>query len=175
MCHEYDAVAPYDDKAIQPASIDLKLGTSFRVFSEVNYSEVGSIFATTIDLADYRDHSKKRTVPVGRSLIIMPGEFLLGSTLEKLRIPDQIAMYLDGKSSIGRLGLSVHVTAGYFDPGFEGVGTLELVNFGPYPIRLRPGLFICQSRWLRLSGIPNQTYQGRYHGDMEAVASRYSG
>jgi dCTP deaminase len=166
---------------INPASIDLRLGTTFRVPKK---HRVGTIDLAAVPDADetselvvvplyYHDGPGDGSKDPGRGFIIHPGEFVLGSTLEYLRIPEDISMVIDGKSSIGRLGLAVHVTAGFFDPGFHGIGTLEMVNLSPYPIILRPGMRICQSRWMRMERPPAIPYQGRYQGDTAATGSRY--
>jgi dCTP deaminase len=165
---EAGAVDPYDPEMVQPASIDLRLGTSFRVYDRNS--------VTAIDLGDPPDGDAIMTevrVDEGDPFVLHPGEFALGSTWERITVPVDLAMYIDGKSSLGRYALAVHITAGYFDPGFSGVGTLELANFAPVPIVLRPGLPICQSRWMRLASPPDRAYEGRYQGDTGAAPSRY--
>jgi dCTP deaminase len=145
--HELRAIGPsildpYDPGLVQPASIDIRLGSTFGVF-------VRNRFAC-IDLADLPDEPlvEMRALGEGGSIVIHPGELILGSTLERITVP----------STLARLGLLPHVAAGYFDPGWEGVGTLELANLGPWPIRLRPGRRVCQSRWHRLSAEPRDVY-----------------
>lgn len=168
LAYEQRIVQPFSPHAVQPASIDLHLGTSFRVLKEHRHG--------VIDLANVPDHDELTElveVKLGAEFVIHPGELVLGSTLEEVYIPPDIAMYLDGKSSLGRLGLTVHVTAGYFDPGFKGIPTLELVNLSRIPIVLRPGFAICQSRWMKMHDVPSELYQGRYQGDKAATGSRY--
>lgn len=168
-------VEPYDPSLVRPASIDMRLGTSFRV------SRTDKLMA--IDLADVPPPDLI-SEPVGVEpdgyFVIHPGEFVLASTLETINVPRDLAMYLDGRSSLARLGLLAHITAGYFDPGFSGVGTLEFVNLNKVPIMLRPGQIVCQSRWMKLQAPPENDYStqyaglpGRYQGDTEAVGSRH--
>ncbi len=122
-------VDPWDAKMVQPASIDLRLGNSFRVFHNHR--------ASAIDLRDPPANlTEEVVVPEGEPFVIHPGEFCLGRTLEWVRIPDDIVARIEGKSSLGRLGLIVHATAGFCDPGFEGTLTLELNNLQRVPIQL---------------------------------------
>jgi dCTP deaminase len=157
---------PFEPGNVQPASIDLRLGTSFRVPDSHTYAHI-----------DLDDVPPSTTTPVdvalGAPFVLHPGEFVLGSTVERIHVPNDLAMYLDGKSSLGRIGLAAHVTAGYFDPGFQGIATLELVNLYPVAIVLRPGKLICQSRWMRLEDPTERPYRGRYQGDSGAGGSRY--
>lgn len=158
-------VSPFDPANVQPASIDLRLGSSFRVPErQLAY----------IDLEDVPEVTTNPHLSPER-FTLHPGEFVLGSTLERITVPNHLTMYIDGKSSLGRLGLAAHVTAGYFDPGWDGIGTLELVNLFPVPIVLRPGRLICQSRWMRLTEPTNSPYCGHYDGDDGAEGSRYEG
>lgn len=181
LARDLGIVDPYAPELVNPASIDLRLGTTFRVPRK---HTTGIIDLAAVPPADetselvevplyYHDGPGDGTKNPDHGFIIHPGEFVLGSTLEYLRIPNYLSMVIDGKSSIGRLGLAVHVTAGFFDPGFHGVGTLEMVNLSPYPIILRPGMRICQSRWMRMENEPELPYNGRYQGDTAATGSRY--
>jgi len=168
---------PYEPSLVQPASIDIRLGTTFRV-ARTHRTPV-------VDLADvpHEDElSEPVEVPLFQSwglrneegkFVIHPGEFVLGSTLECITVPSDLCMELVGKSSLARLFLLPHVAAGFFDPGWKGVGTLEIVNLSRVPIILRPGLPICQSRWMMMRAIPQKTYAGRYQGDVGASGSRY--
>ena len=136
-------IDPWDPKLVQPASIDLRLGDSFRVFHNHR--------ATAIDLRDPPANlTEEVVVPPGEPFVIHPGEFCLGRTLESVRIPDDIVARIEGKSSLGRLGLIVHATAGFCDPGFEGTLTLELNNLTRVPIRLYPDLPIAQLSFMTL-------------------------
>ena len=125
-------IDPWDPAMVQPASVDLRLGDSFRVFHNHR--------ATAIDLRDPPSNlTEEVVVPAGDAFVIHPGEFCLGRTLEWVQIPDDIVARIEGKSSLGRLGLIVHATAGFCDPGFQGTLTLELNNLTRVPIRLYPG------------------------------------
>lgn len=162
------AVDPFDPALVNPASIDLRLGTGFR---RQNTWAVSFIDLGDVPEADLTTELVE--VEIGGRFVIHPGEFVLGSTLERLRIPHDLAMSIDGKSSLARLGLMVHITAGYFDPGFEGVGTIEMANLSPVAIVLRPGLPICQSKWIRMEAPPAHPYSGRYQGATSVEGSRY--
>lgn len=156
---------PFEEKNVQPASIDLRLGTSFRVpdrhRSSVDLNNVPTDTTTPVD------------VEIDGPFVLHPGEFALGCTMERISVPPDLAMYIDGKSSLARIGMAAHVTAGYFDPGFDGVGTLELVNLFPVAIILRPGCLICQSRWMTLDEPTERPYRGRYQGDDGSAGSKY--
>jgi dCTP deaminase len=112
--------------------------------------------------------------------VLHPGEFVLGRTIEIVEIPDDIVCRIEGKSSIGRLGLIVHATAGFVDPGFKGSLTLEITNFNSVPIVLRPGLPIAQLSFMALDRAAQRPYGhpelgSHYHGQVEATESRYEG
>ena len=130
-------VTPLDETAIQPSSIDLRLGARFQVF--VNQTE------THIDpRLNQPDLTKTVEVDDGASFVLHPGEFVLGGTVETIQMPDDLVGRIEGKSSLGRLGLMVHSTAGYVDPGFRGSLTLELSNHANLPILLWPGMRVSQ-------------------------------
>jgi dCTP deaminase len=166
-------VDPWDPKMVQPASIDLRLGDSFRVFHNHR--------ATAIDLRDPPSNLTEEVVmPDGEAFVIHPGEFCLGRTLEWVQIPDDIVARIEGKSSLGRLGLIVHATAGFCDPGFEGTLTLELNNLTRVPIRLYPGLPIAQLSFMTLDRPAQRPYGtpglgSHYQGQRAATESRYEG
>ncbi|MCL2418081.1 MAG: dCTP deaminase [Conexibacteraceae bacterium] len=166
-------VEPWDPKMVQPASIDLRLGDSFRVFH--NYR------MTAIDLRDPPGNlTEEVVVAPGEPFVIHPGEFCLGRTLEWVRIPDDIVARIEGKSSLGRLGLIVHATAGFCDPGFQGTLTLELNNLTRLPIRLYPDLPIAQLSFMTLDRPAQQPYGSpglgsHYQGQRAATESRYEG
>lgn len=166
-------VDPWDPKMVQPASIDLRLGDSFRVFH--NHK------VTAIDLSDPPQNlTEEVVVPDGEAFVIHPGEFCLGRTLECVQIPDDIVARIEGKSSLGRLGLIVHATAGFCDPGFEGTLTLELNNLTRVPIRLYPGLPIAQLSFMTLDRPAERPYGSpglgsHYQGQRAATESRYEG
>jgi dCTP deaminase len=164
-------IDPWDDAMVQPASVDVRLGDSFRVFH--NYR------VTAIDLREPpRNLTEEIVAPDGEPFAIHPGEFVLGRTLETVEIPDDLVCRIEGKSSIGRLGLIVHATAGFVDPGFRGTLTLEITNFNSVPIVLRPGLPIAQLSFMGLDRPAEVPYGSpelgsHYHGQVEATESRY--
>jgi dCTP deaminase len=159
-------VDPFESANVQPASIDLRLGYSFRVPNRQ---------LSHIDLADVPNNTSVPGKLSPGGFVLHPGKFVLGCTLERIHVPNDMVMYIDGKSSCGRIGLAAHVTAGYFDPGWDGIGTLELVNHFPVPIILRPGKLICQSRWVMLTEPTENPYQGHYQHAGGAGGSRYEG
>jgi dCTP deaminase len=166
-------VEPFDDTMVQPASIDLRLGSSFRVFH--NYR------ITAIDLADPpKNITELVEVEDDESFVIHPGEFVLGRTQEHVELPDDVVARIEGKSSLGRLGLIVHATAGFVDPGFKGTLTLEITNLTRVPIILWPGKPIAQLSFMALDRPAERPYGhpdlgSHYHGQVEATESRYEG
>jgi dCTP deaminase len=166
-------ITPWDQDAVQPASVDLKLGSSFRVFHNHR--------VTSIDLADPPSNLTEQVVcGPDEPFVIHPGEFALGRTEEWVELPDDIVARIEGKSSLGRLGLIVHATAGFCDPGWKGTLTLELANLTRVPILLRPGLPIAQLSFMTLDRAAERPYGhpdlgSHYHGQVEATASRYEG
>jgi dCTP deaminase len=142
---------PYDASMIQPSSIDVRLDRIFRVFENHRYPH--------IDPAEEQSELTREVEPVGdEPFILHPGEFVLGSTYERVSLPDDIAARLEGKSSLGRLGLLTHSTAGFIDPGFTGHVTLELSNVATLPIKLYPGMKIGQLCFFRLSSPSEHPY-----------------
>jgi dCTP deaminase len=166
-------VDPWDERMVQPASIDLRLGDSFRVFHNHRI--------TAIDLRDPPANLTEEVVPPnGEPFVIHPGEFCLGNTLEYVELPDDIVARIEGKSSLGRLGLIVHATAGFCDPGFRGTLTLELNNLTRVPIKLYPGLPIAQLSFMTLDQAARVPYGSpqlgsHYQGQSAATESRYEG
>jgi dCTP deaminase len=164
-------IEPWDPAMVQPASVDVRLGNSFRVFHNHKIQ--------SIDLADPpRDLTEHVEVEDGGQFVIHPGEFVLGRTAEQVEIPDDIVCRIEGRSSLGRLGLIVHATAGFVDPGFRGTLTLEITNFNSVPIVLRPGLSIAQLSFMALDQPAERPYGhpelgSHYHGQLEATESRY--
>jgi dCTP deaminase len=140
-------ISPFNKKNIQPASYDVTLGKEFRIFKNTQkaYLDVKEDFSNYMELVK---------IPKDKSLIIHPGEFLLGTTIEKFKIPDDLVGQLNGRSSLGRLGIIIHATAGFIDPGFEGDVTLEMTNMANIPISLYPGMRVGQIAFLRLSSLP---------------------
>jgi dCTP deaminase len=166
-------IEPWDEGMVQPASVDLRLGDSFRVFHN---HRIGAI-----DLANIPENLTERVaVPAGESFVIHPGEFVLGATEEHVTLPDDIVARIEGKSSLGRLGLIVHATAGFVDPGFTGTLTLEITNLTRVPIVLWPGKPIAQLSFMTLDRPAERPYGhpdlgSHYHGQVEATESRYEG
>jgi dCTP deaminase len=161
---------PYDPSLVEPASIDVRLDRHFRVFDNSRYTHIDPSL-------EQPDLTKLVTVPDGEPFVLHPGEFVLASTLEHVTLPDDLAAQLDGKSSLGRLGLLVHSTAGWVDPLFSGQITLELSNVASLPITLWPGMKVGQLVCLRMSS-PVLTGYGaagrssRYQGQVGPTASR---
>lgn len=170
--------APTDD-AIAGISVDLRLDHRFRVFSNNS--------VTHLDLSGDREQlerdidrimSKEIEIEEGKALYIHPGELILGATMESVTIPDNLVGWLDGRSSLARLGLMVHVTAGRIDPGWQGQIVLEFFNNGKLPLALRPGMVICAMSFETLSSPAKRPYNKRenakYRDQKGAVFSRIS-
>ncbi|GAA1862719.1 dCTP deaminase [Myceligenerans crystallogenes] len=164
------ALDPYDAEMIQPSSIDVRLDKFFRLFDNHKYPYI-----------DPREEQPELTrlveVDKGEPFVLHPGEFVLGSTYETVTLPDDVAARLEGKSSLGRLGLLTHSTAGFIDPGFSGHVTLELSNVATLPITLWPGMKIGQLCFFRLSSpaehpYGSDRYGSRYQGQRGPTASR---
>jgi dCTP deaminase len=153
--------------------VDLRLGDSFRVFH--NYR------VTSIDLREPpRNLTEEVRVTDGDPFVIHPGEFALGRTMEWVELPEDIVARIEGKSSLGRLGLIVHATAGFCDPGWKGTLTLELNNLTRVPIKLYAGLAIAQLSFMTLDAPALRPYGheqlgSHYQGQVEATESRYGG
>lgn len=158
-------VEPSDPSRVQPASYDFELGTHWRVFDNQR--------VTAVDLGNPESYADITTPLEATSFVLHPGEFVLGSTGEQVNMPTDLVGRVEGKSSLGRLGLIVHATAGYIDPGFHGVITLEMMNLLRVPIVLRSGMPICQLSFHLLAGEVLHPYDGRYQGDETVSASRY--
>jgi dCTP deaminase len=167
------SIDPWDPEMVQPASVDLKLGPSFRVFHNHRLP--------AIDLAEppqgVTEHVR---IEDDQSFVIHPGEFVLGTTVESVAMPDDLVARIEGKSSLGRLGLIVHATAGFVDPGFIGNLTLEITNLTRVPIVLWPGKPIAQLSFMALDRPAERPYGhpdlgSHYHGQVDATESRYEG
>ncbi|MDT7785515.1 MAG: dCTP deaminase [Pseudonocardiales bacterium] len=153
---------PFDVEMVQPSSIDVRLDRFFRVFNNTKY--------THIDPAMQQDELTSLVeAPADEPFVLHPGEFVLGSTYEMVTLPDDLAGRLEGKSSLGRLGLLTHSTAGFIDPGFSGHITLELSNVANLPITLHPGMKIGQLCLFKLSSPAEHPYGSKQAG------SRYQG
>ncbi|MFB7125349.1 dCTP deaminase [Kitasatospora xanthocidica] len=163
-------VDPFDPAMIQPSSIDVRLDRFFRVFENHKYPH--------IDPSEEQPDLTRLVEPEGdEAFILHPGEFVLASTYEVITLPDDVASRLEGKSSLGRLGLLTHSTAGFIDPGFSGHVTLELSNVATLPIKLYPGMKIGQLCLFRLSSpsehpYGSERYGSRYQGQRGPTPSR---
>ncbi|WP_345558562.1 dCTP deaminase [Nonomuraea rosea] len=164
------ALDPFHEEMIQPSSIDVRLDRFFRVFENHRYPH--------IDPAVEQPDLTRLVEPDGEEpFILHPGEFVLASTYEVITLPDDLASRLEGKSSLGRLGLLTHSTAGFIDPGFSGHVTLELSNVATLPIKLWPGMKIGQLCVFRLSTpaehpYGSDKYGSRYQGQRGPTPSR---
>jgi dCTP deaminase len=163
LCQDEDLVKPYEPTYVQPASIDVRLADHFRVFEPHDEGYID--LAEPVDITKFVQRDR---------FVLHPGEFVLGVTEEVVQMPLDLVARIEGKSSLGRLGLIVHATAGFIDPGFTGRITLEMTNLLRMPIVLRPGKLIAQLSFHMVAGGGAEVpYQGRYQGDMTAEASRY--
>ncbi|MDI6023541.1 dCTP deaminase [Leucobacter sp. UT-8R-CII-1-4] len=163
-------LSPSDSEMVQPSSVDVRLDRYFRLFDNHKYAVINPA-------EDQPELTRLIEVDPEEGFILHPGEFVLGSTYEKVSLPDDIAARLEGKSSLGRLGLLTHSTAGFIDPGFEGHVTLELSNVATLPIRLWPGMKIGQLCFFKLSSPAERPYgagatYSRYLGQRGPTASR---
>jgi dCTP deaminase len=164
-------IDPFTPEAIQPSSVDLHVDRRFRVFRNNRYP--------FIDVrTDQPDLTELVEIDPEQPFILHPGEFVLGSTLERVALPDDLVARLEGKSSLGRLGLLIHSTAGYVDPGWDGNLTLELSNVANLPITLYYGMKIGQISFQRMSSPVEVPYGddrigSKYRGQTDPTASRY--
>ncbi len=152
-------IEPLAEHSIQPASVDCRLGRHFLVI-EANTMHVLSLD----EEIEYREFE-------GDSITLPPHSFLLATTLEYVRLPDNLTAFVEGRSSIGRMGLFIQ-NAGWVDPGFEGRITLELYNANSLPIRLEAGRRICQLVFCRMDRSTPNPYRGKYQGQRKSVGSR---
>ena len=161
---------PYDPAMVQPASVDVRLDRWFRLFDNHKYAHIDPA-------QEQPELTRLVEVAPDEPFVLHPGEFVLGATDEKVALPADVAARLEGKSSLGRLGLLTHSTAGFIDPGFSGHVTLELSNMATLPIKLWPGMKIGQLCYFRLSSPAENPYGtgpylNRYHGQRGPTASR---
>jgi len=163
-------IDPYTPEAVQPSSVDLHIDRRFRVFRNTRYPYID----VRIEQPDLTE-----LVEIGEEpFILHPGEFVLGSTLERVSLPNDLVARLEGKSSLGRLGLLIHSTAGYVDPGWDGNLTLELSNVANLPITLYHGMKIGQISFQRMSspveiGYGDERIGSKYRGQRDPTASLY--
>lgn len=163
-------IDPLADDAIQPSSVDVRLGGTFRVFANHRYP--------TIDVRHPQPDLTDLIEAGDGPFVLHPGEFVLGSTLERITLPSDIVARLEGKSSLARLGLVIHSTAGFIDAGFDGDVTLELSNVATLPILLYPGMKIAQFAFFMLDKPAENPYGSgtigsKYQGQSGPTASRY--
>ena len=164
-------VRPFDPRDVQPASVDLHLDRKFRVFrnNRYPYIDLRQPQPDLTELLEIRDEEP---------FILHPGEFVLGQTLEWVEIPNDLLAHLDGKSSLGRVGLLIHSTAGYVDPGWKGTLTLELSNVANLPITIYHEMKIGQISFMRMTEPASAPYGSsalgsKYQGQRGPTPSRY--
>jgi dCTP deaminase len=164
-------IEPFDEDLVQPSSVDVRVDRRFRVFHNARYPYI-----------DVRQPMEGLTElvepPDGEPFILHPGEFALGSTSERVALPDDLVARLEGKSSLGRLGLLIHSTAGFVDAGWDGHLTLELSNVANLPITIYPGMKIGQISFLRMTSAAEHPYGtgalgSKYRGQRGPTPSRY--
>ncbi|TML08628.1 MAG: dCTP deaminase [Actinobacteria bacterium] len=164
-------IEPYDESLLQPSSVDVRVDRFFRVFHNARYPY--------IDVKEpQEDLTELVEIDDERPFILHPGEFVLGSTLERIVLPDDLVARLEGKSSLGRLGLLIHSTAGFIDPGWDGHVTLELSNVANLPITIYHGMKIGQISFVQLTEPADKPYGSgdlgsKYQGQMGPTPSRY--
>ncbi len=164
-------IDPFDETLVQPASVDVRVDRSFRVFHNARYPyiDVRQPMEDLTELVEVHDDEP---------FILHPGEFVLGQTLERVTLPNDLVARLEGKSSLGRLGLLIHSTAGFVDSGFSGNLTLELSNVANLPITIYQGMPIGQISFMRMDGPVEHPYGSRdtgskYQGQAEPTPSRF--
>ena len=148
------AIEPYDPSLVGPASIDLRLGRTFRTFRAARR------VVRVDNTSDYRDYSEKVVLGEGETMMLMPQQTVLGLTIERVRLASDLCGWLEGRSRFARIGLLVHISAGFMQPGLQNHQVLELTNFGPNPLELVPGTPICQFIFQRTEG--RATYSGTF-------------
>ncbi len=163
-------IEPFDEQQIQPSSVDLRLGHRFRRFQRSNKPFI-DVKQPVHDLMEVLE------IPTGEPVIVRPREFMLGTTVETVTIPDDMVGRLEGRSSLGRLGIIIHSTAGYVDPGFSGQVTLEISNLLDEAVALYPGMRIAQISFSRMTTAADRPYgsgdlASKYQGQGDTTASR---
>ena len=164
-------IDPFDDACVQPSSVDLHVDRQFRVFANSRYPYI-DVRREMPDLTEMVE------VAGDEAFILHPGEFVLGSTIERVALPDDLVARLEGKSSLGRLGLLIHSTAGYVDPGWDGYLTLELSNVANLPITIYPEMKIGQLSFVQMAEPTDHPYGSsglgsKYQGQRGPTPSRY--
>jgi dCTP deaminase len=164
-------IEPLDESCVQPSSIDVKVSNLFRVFRNhtAKVIDVKEDMTELTELVEIKDDGV---------FMLHPGEFVLGSTVERVVVPDDMVARIDGKSSLGRLGLIIHSTAGFIDPGFDGHITLELTNIATLPITLYPAMKVGQVSFMMMTSAADRPYGkgasgSKYQGQRGPTPSRY--
>lgn len=147
-------VEPFEESQVGAGSIDLRLGNDFRVFRK------GARSLRVTDEADYERITEAIRVEDGEELLVRPGELLNGITKEKLTLPESLAAFIEGRSSLARVGLITHLSSGFIHPGTSNRTVLEIANVSPVPLRITPGTRICQVIFLEVKG--RGKYRGRF-------------
>jgi dCTP deaminase len=164
-------IDPYNETLVQPSSVDIRVDRKFRVFHNHRYPYI-DVRQPMDDLTELVE------IPDDEPFVLHPGEFVLGQTLEWIKLPDDVVARLEGKSSLGRLGLLIHSTAGFVDPCWEGNLTLELSNVANLPVTIYYGMPIGQISFMRMDGPVERPYGGaeagsKYQGQAEPTPSRF--
>jgi len=164
-------IEPFDETCVQPSGIDVKVSNLFRVFR----NHTAAVLDVKKDLTELTELVE---VKDGEAFMLHPGEFVLGSTLERVGVPSDLVARVEGKSSLGRLGLVIHSTAGFIDAGFDGHVTLELANLANLPITLYPGMKIGQISFIKMTSPAEKPYGSgakgsKYQGQRGPTPSRY--
>ncbi len=161
-----------DEKQIQPSSIDMRIGDEFKVFKVIRKP-----YIDPKDEEEIASYMESMVVDEGKAFIIHPNEFALATTYEYVKVPEDLVARVEGRSSMGRLGVTMHVTAGFIDPGFEGKITLEISNIGAMPVALYPGQRVCQLVFETMTSPAKRPYghpdrQSKYMGQKRPESSR---
>jgi dCTP deaminase len=160
-------IEPCDlETQLAPIGVDLRLGNTFKLFKITHKSHID------LSKEDTQPDTELVEVPDGGSFMLHPGEFVLGITKEHIELPNDIAARIDGRSSLGRLGIIVHSTSGHVDPGYKGRLTLEISNIGKLPIAIIPGMKFCSLMFESLTSPVEKAYKGKYLGTETPLASK---
>jgi len=158
---------------IHASSMDFRLGNSFKLYEHSKFAILDPMKPES-----FAGNMRTITVPNGEAFIVQPGEFVLGVTQEKITLPDDLVARVEGRSSLGRLGIIVHSTAGFVDPGFSGTITLEISNLNRLPVALYPGMRVCQIAFEQMSSVAEMPYHSKpfskYQGQILPEESRLS-
>src|SRR3989344_6395105 len=156
---------------IHASSMDLRLGNTFKLYEHSKF-----VLLDPMNPETFHNNMRLIEVPAGDPFIVQPGEFVLGVTQETIKLPDDLVARVEGRSSLGRLGIIVHSTAGFVDPGFEGTITLEISNLNRLPVALYPGMRVCQLAFERMTGPAETPYNlkphSKYQGQILPEESR---